>query len=329
MPGPPAVLAVDVGGSSMKGAVVSASGAELASHSVPTPDQDAVGALVRLLVELSSRAADAGVTPVGAGVVTPGSVDEVRGVVRFASNLRWRDLPLRELLHDALHLPVAVGHDVRSAGLAEQLVGAGRGSDSFVFVPLGTGVAAAIVTDGQILSGHTGAGGEFGHIPLVPDGEPCPCGQRGCLEAYASAGALTRRYAVLGGSARTAEEVVAALGSDPVADRLWDEAVTVLAQGLNVLTILLDPQVIVLGGGLSRAGAVLLEPVTARMEAGLAWRERPPVAISELGDRAGRLGAAAHAFRAAGRSDLLTSWKAAPAPAQAGVRTRVRARHTS
>ncbi|KRE59023.1 ROK family transcriptional regulator [Phycicoccus sp. Soil748] len=288
----------------MKGAVVDGAGRELATRTVPTPDQDVVAGLTRLLGDLSGLAADARATPVGAGVVTPGSVDEERGVVRYASNLRWRDLPLRDLLGEATDLPVAVGHDVRAAGVAEQLFGAGRGSDSFVLVPLGTGVAAAVVVDGRVVTGFTGAAGEFGHIPLVPDGETCPCGQRGCLEAYASAGALTRRYAAREGRVLTAEQVVAALGSDPTADRLWDEAVTVLAQGLDVLTILLDPQVIVLGGGLSRAGATLLEPLTAKMDDGLAWRDRPPVVLTELGDRAGRLGAAVLAFRAAGRSDL-------------------------
>ena len=141
----PAVLAVDLGGTSMKGVVVGGDGREVASRSVPTPDDDVVAALTSLLGELAGLAADHGVTPVGVGVVTPGSVDEARGVVRYASNLRWRDLPLRDLLGEALDLPVAVGHDVRAAGLAEQLFGAGRGSDSFVLVPIGTGVAAAIV----------------------------------------------------------------------------------------------------------------------------------------------------------------------------------------
>ena len=304
-----AVVAVDLGGSSMKGVVVDASGREVATRTVPTPDRDVVSALTQLVRDLAAVADEAGLTPVGAGVVTPGSVDEARGVVRYASNLGWRDLPLRDQLSNALELPVAVGQDVRAAGVAEQLFGAGRGSDSFVLVPIGTGVAAAIVNDGRLVVGFTGAAGEFGHIPLVPGGEQCPCGQRGCLEAYASAGALARRYAAAEGHARTAEEVVASLGSDATADRLWDEAVSVLAQGLNVLTILLDPELIVIGGGLSRAGSVLLEPLTARMESGLAWRGRPPVVLSELGDGAGRLGAAVLAFRAAGRDDLLASWR--------------------
>lgn len=304
----PAVLAVDLGGTAMKGVVIDAAGRELAARTVPTPEADVVTALTRLLDDLAALAVDHGATPLGVGVVTPGSVDEERGVVRYASNLRWRDLPLRDLLSGALDLPVGVGHDVRAAGLAEQLFGAGRGSDSFVVVPIGTGVAAAIVNEGRVVVGFTGAAGEFGHIPLVPDGERCPCGQRGCLEAYASAGALVRRYAAVEGRVRSAEEIVAALGSDPTADRLWDEAVAVLAQGLNVLTILLDPELIVLGGGLSRAGDVLLVPLTARMEAGLAWRDRPPVVLSELGDRAGRVGAAVLGFRAAGRADLVASW---------------------
>jgi glucokinase len=301
-----AVLAVDLGGSAMKGVVVSDSGHQLGALTVTTPDHDVVAALVRLFGELAELAASAGATTVGAGVVTPGSVDEERGVVRYASNLRWRDVPLRDLLSDALVLPVAVSHDVRAAGLAEQLYGAGRETGSFVLVPIGTGVAAAIVTDGRMLAGTTGAAGEFGHIPLVPGGEPCPCGQRGCLEVYASGGGLARRYAAQDGRVRTAEEIVATIRTDPTAERLWDEALDVLAQGLNVLTILLDPGLIVIGGGLARAGDALLEPLTARMEAGLAWRSRPPVVLSELGDGAGRVGAAVLAFRAAGRGDLKT-----------------------
>lgn len=306
-----AVLAVDLGGTAMKGAVVDEDGRMLARRTVATPSHDVETALVELVTELRDVAPTTGTTPVGAAVVTPGSVDESRGVVRYASNLGWQNLPLLDVLASALSLPVAVGHDVRAAGLAEQRFGAARGRDDFVLIPIGTGVAAALVTGGGTVIGATGAAGEFGHIPVIADGEPCACGQRGCLEVYVSGAGLARRYAAAGGGERSSREIVGRLGSDATADRIWAEAVDVLAQGLNILTLLLDPGVIVLGGGFSRAGDALLEPLTARMSSGLAWRERPEVLTSELADGAGRVGAAILAFRAAGLGDVIDTWSAA------------------
>ncbi len=306
-----AVLAVDLGGTSMKGAVVDEHGRTLARRTVLTPSRDVELALVELFTELRELAVTAATIPVGAAIVTPGSVDESRGVVRYASNLGWQDMPLLDVLASALSLPVAVGHDVRSAGLAEQRFGAARGRDDFVLIPIGTGVAAALVTRGGTVTGATGAAGEFGHIPVVAGGEPCACGQRGCLEVYVSGAGLARRYAAAGGGERSSREIVDRLGSDAVADRVWSEAVDVLAQGLNILTLLLDPGVIVLGGGFSRAGDALLEPLAARMSAGLAWRERPELLTSELADEAGRVGAAILAFEAAGLGDVIDTWSAA------------------
>lgn len=303
-----AVLAVDLGGTAMKGAVVSADGEAVAELTRPTPASEVVAALVTLFHDLRDLAADAGCDVIGAGVVTPGIVDEERGVVLYASNLDWRDVPVLDTLRTELDVPVALGHDVRAAGIAERLIGAARGADDFVLVPIGTGVAAALITAGGTVTGATGAAGEFGHIPVIPDGEPCTCGQRGCLEVYVSGAGLARRYAAAGGDDLSSREIVARLGADPIADRVWSEAVDVLAQGLNIMTLLLDPGVIVLGGGFSRAGDALMTPLTERMSAGLAWRERPRVVRSELGGDAGRTGAAILAFRAAGRSDLPASW---------------------
>jgi glucokinase len=303
-----AVLAVDLGGTAMKGAVVSASGDAVAELTRPTPSADVVAALVSLFHDLRDLAADAGCDVIGAGVVTPGIVDEERGIVLYASNLDWRDVPLLDTIRAALDMPVALGHDVRAAGIAERLIGAARGFDDFVLVPIGTGVAAALITAGGTVTGATGAAGEFGHIPVIPGGEECTCGQRGCLEVYVSGAGLARRYAAAGGSDLSSREIVARLGTDPTADRVWSEAVDVLAQGLNIMTLLLDPGVIVLGGGFSRAGDALMVPLTERMSDGLAWRSRPLVVCSELGGDAGRTGAAILAFRAAGRSDLPASW---------------------
>ena len=305
----PAVLAIDVGGTSMKGAVVTRDGRPVHVERWPTlAAGDSVGAIVEHLRALSLVAQDLDLDVVAAGVVTPGMIDEASGTVVYASNLDWRDLPLRALLTEATGLPVVTGHDVRTAGLAEQLLGAARGVEDFALVTIGTGVAAALVTDGRPVTGAGGAAGEVGHIPLVPGGEACTCGQFGCLEVYASGAGLARRYAALSGRSLAAEDVVARLGVDPDADRVWAEAMAVLAQGPVTATLLLDPTTIVLGGGFTAAGEALLTPVRTQLTAGLAWRPAPPVRVAELGSQAGWIGAAAMAFRSAGHADALSSW---------------------
>ncbi|GAA4155761.1 ROK family protein [Leifsonia shinshuensis] len=297
--GAPVVLAVDLGGTAMKGAVVAEGGAVVAELTRPTPGGDILGALVTLFHDLREVAGVAEREVVGAGVATPGMLDEQRGIVHYASNLDWRDVPLLDILQGELDLPVAVGHDVRAAGLAERTFGAAQGSDDFVLVPIGTGVAAALVTAGGTITGATGAAGEFGHIPVVAGGEPCTCGQRGCLEVYMSGAGVARRYREAGGSALSTRRIVARLGSDPLADRIWGDAVDVLAQGLTILTLLLDPKVVVLGGGVSHAGDALFAPLERAVTAGLAWRERPAIVASGLGGDAGRTGAGLLAFTAA------------------------------
>lgn len=305
---PAAVLAVDLGGSAMKGAVVSSTGAILAEITRPTPPVDLIDALIALFTDLRARADDAGHRAVGAAIATPGMVDETNGIVHYASNLGWSNMPVADLLRDALELPVALGHDVRTAGIAERLVGAAVGTEDFVLVPIGTGVAAALVTANESITGASGAAGEFGHIPVVPGGEPCVCGQFGCLEVYASGAGVARRYRAAGGEQLTSREIVERLGADPIADRVWAEAVAVLAHGLNTLTLLLDPAVIVLGGGFARAGDALFVPLEGHMRDGLTWRSMPRVVPSRLGADAGRIGAAVLAFRAADMGSIVESW---------------------
>jgi len=305
-----AVLAIDVGGTSMKGAVVTRDGRPLHVDRRPTdPGGDTIAAIVGHLHDLSAVAAAAGATVVGAGVVTPGMIDEEDGTVVYASNLDWRDVPLRALLTRAAGFPVVTGHDVRTAGLAEQLFGAARGVSDFLLVTIGTGVAAALVTAGRPVVGAGGAAGEFGHIPMVPGGEACTCGQRGCLEVYASGAGLTRRYAARTGVQLPAEAVVARLGGDDAADAVWADAVAVLAQGLATATLLMDPTTFVLGGGFTAAGDALFDPLRARLSEGLAWRPAPPVRVAQLGSEAGWIGAAALAFRSAGLGEAVRGWE--------------------
>jgi glucokinase len=317
------LVAVDVGGTTMKAAVVGLDGRPWSVATAPTAhgtETSATDGLSELLVRMVATARALGGSPIAAGVVTPGMVDEDSGVVGFAANLGLRDVPLRSLLEGRLGLPVAVGHDVRAAGLAESLLGAARDVDDFVLVPVGTGIAAAVVSGGRPVRGAAFAAGELGHIPVFPDGALCSCGQRGCLEVYASGVGLTRRYRAAGGvSANDAAEVVALLGRDPLADAAWGDAVRALGLGLATATLLFDPALIVLGGGLSAAGDVLIEPVAAALQDRLAWRSAPALAASPLGSSGGRIGAAVLALRAVGQGERAASWTAASAthPARA------------
>ena len=323
-PDPRSVIAVDVGGTTTKAALVGADGSAVLTATTRTGSgAAAVTAVADAVRGLTQAAEDLGRRVVAAGVVTPGLLDERTGVVAYASNLDWRDVPLRDRLTDALGIPVATGHDVRAAGLAEQLFGAARGYDDVVLVPIGTGIAASLTSAGAPVAGATGGSGELGHIPVVPDGEPCTCGQRGCLEVYVSGAALARRYAARTGRTLRAEQVGDLVGADRDADVVWADAVRALGQALVTVTLLLDPAVIVLGGGFLASGDRLLTPVRAALDAGLAWRAAPPVRVAELGAHGGRIGASVLAFRHAGHGDVPAAWDAgvlvgSPAGAVAG-----------
>ncbi|MFI6761130.1 ROK family protein [Micromonospora sp. NPDC050417] len=316
------VLAVDVGGTTMKGSVVGEDGR--IRHSLVVPSQtgtdiEPIDAVRALCLRLRDDALALGATPVGVGVVTPGIVDEAAGVVRYASNIRFRDVALRTLVGQDLGLPAAIGHDARAAGLAEAVAGAGRGLDNFVLLPLGTGIAATVVLHGEPVTGASWSAGEVGHTPVHPGGEPCSCGQRGCLEVYASAGGMARRYARLGGTSGLDSRAIAeATGTDPLARSVWDTATHALGTALTTLTLTLDPACIILGGGLAEAGAQLLDPVRDTLRAALAWRSAPPVLTSTFGALAAQVGAAILARRAAGLP-VPEGW-GAPLPESVGHR---------
>ncbi|WP_219949971.1 ROK family protein [Salinibacterium sp. M195] len=302
------VVAVDLGGTALKGSLVSATGETVATRTQATPAEGIIEALLALIAELMDDASRYSRRVVAAAVVTPGMVDELAGVVTYASNLNWRNVPLLAELQSKLNIPVAVGHDVRAAGLAESRLGAAKGIEDFTLIPIGTGMAAALVSATGPIRGALGAAGEIGHIPIVQGGELCTCGQRGCLEVYVSGAGVARRYAARAGRTLSSRDIVARLGTDPDADAVWDDATRALAQGLATVTLLLDPGVIVLGGGFSQAGSALLDPVTHHLQESLAWRDAPQVVLSSLGGDAGRIGAALLAFAKVGRLDVADAW---------------------
>ena len=276
------VVAVDVGGTDIKAALVDGDAAELAARSLPTPRTPAgiVDAIAALVGELGEAQA--------IGLAVPGVVDEGRGVAVWSENLDWRDVPFASLLTERCGLPTVLGHDVRAGAIAETRVGAARGMSDVVYLSIGTGIAAGIVLGGRL---HAGAGyaGEIGHTPAGHD-EPCACGGAGCLEAIASAAAIARRYTARSGRpVAGAREVV--LAGDPDALAVWDEALDALATALAWIASVIAPEAVVIGGGLSQAGAALFDPLSARIPRRLTFQRVPRLIPAALGERAGCIGA--------------------------------------
>ncbi|MFE7181052.1 ROK family protein [Streptomyces erythrochromogenes] len=293
------VIALDVGGTGMKAALVAADGTllhearratgrERGSDAVVETIQDFAAELLATGRERFGRAASA------AGVAVPGIVDADDGIAVYAANLGWRDVPLRALLTARLGgIPVALGHDVRTGGLAEGRIGAGRGADRFLFVPLGTGIAGAIGIAGRIEAGAHGYAGEIGHIVVRPGGPDCGCGQRGCLETLASAAAVSRAWAAASGDpgADAADCAKAVASGDARAREVWLAAVGALADGLVTAITLLDPRTLIIGGGLAEAGETLFTPLRKAVEERVTFQRLPHIVPAALGDTAGCLGA--------------------------------------
>ncbi|MFC5655353.1 ROK family protein [Streptomyces nogalater] len=307
------VIALDVGGTGMKAALVGADGTLLHRARRSTGREHGpeavVAGILDFATELRAHGAERYGEPAGAaGIAVPGIVDETDGTAVYSANLGWRDVPLRALLADRLGMPVALGHDVRTGGLAEGRVGAGRGTDRFLFLALGTGIAGAIGIGGRVEAGAHGFAGEIGHIVVRPGGTDCPCGQRGCLERYASAAAVGAAWAAACGDpdADAADCARAVASGDPNAVRVWQEAVDALADGLLTAVTLLDPCTLIIGGGLAEAGEVLFRPLDDAVRRRITFQKAPALVPAALGDSAGCLGAGLLA------RDLLTTTPTTP-----------------
>jgi glucokinase len=333
------VVALDVGGTGIKCALVDAAGRVRHSERHATGRERGPDAVVETILHVADglvrTAGEAGLRPRAAGIVVPGVTDEATGIAVWSANLGFRDVPLQELVTNRLGLPAALGHDVRAGGLAEARLGAGRGHRQVLVVPIGTGIAAAHVVDGRVFAGAHGAAGEIGHIVVRPGGPACGCGQYGCLEAIASASAVARRYAErvrlspadglaasgadglaapgADGLAAPGADGVAALAADgdPTAVAVWGETIDALADGLLVGIALFDPEVVVIGGGLAEAGDALLVPLGDALRSRITFHREPALFRAALGDEAGCLGAGLIAL------DLLN---AAPSPPHGGTR---------
>ena len=290
-------VAIDVGGTAMKCALVDGDGTVRHTERHDTGAERGPDAVVAAIGDVAAGLADTaraqGLVPHAVGLVVPGVVDEVRRVAGYSANIGWRDVPFGALIDGRTGLTTALGHDVRAGAVAEARLGAGAGSDNVLFVAIGTGIAAGHVVDGVPYRGAHGAPSELGHIQVRPDGPRCGCGRYGCLEALTSAAAVARRYGEAGGDRVAAAEVVRrAVAGEERAGTIWRQTVELLADGLLTAIRLLDPEVIVIGGGLAEAGTALLDPLHAAITERLAFQTMPRLVPAALGDQAGCIGAA-------------------------------------
>lgn len=286
------VCCVDVGGTTIKTGTLCDGGDLTDRYAVPSAlagSSDAHEVIEAVLEVIGTARRDHGV--LAAGVVVPGIVDEARGDAIWSANLRWRDVPFRRRLEEGSRLPVAFGHDVRAGALAESRLGAARGSSGSLFLAIGTGIAAGSVIGGRAVCGG-GWAGEIGHAD-VGHSEVCACGLTGCLEAIASAAAIARRYSVRtsGGAATAAAVAERVRGGDAVALRVWSDAVKALGFEIAQVAKLVAPEIVVIGGGLGRAGELLLAPLREEVTRRLGAQPAPRIVPAQLGDQAGCVGA--------------------------------------
>jgi glucokinase len=305
-------MGVDIGGTKVLGGVVDPDGNVLAYARRDTPADDAAK-IVSQVVEVIRELSDAHeVEAVGVGAA--GWIDAKRSTVLFAPNLAWRNEPLRDEVARHIPVPVVVENDANVAAWAEfQFGAAADANESMIMFTIGTGIGGALILGGELLRGTNGIAGELGHVLAVPDGHPCGCGRLGCLEQYGSGNALVRFAQALAKEDGTGAERLlelaggavdaisgpmvtsAAKAGDPVSREAFSQVGYWLGNGLADMVQILDPQLLVIGGGVIDAGDLLLHPTRTAYEAALAQRGRLPVAEIRgalLGNLAGVVGAA-------------------------------------
>ena len=306
-------IGIDLGGTNIKGALVSAEGVILKERSIPTQVEagsDAVaGRMARVIAQLCEGETPSSIGGVGVGC--PGTVDDEAGIVRYAANLRFEGFDLRGALAAHTPLPIRLGNDANAAALGEALFGCGRDAESTVVVTLGTGVGGGVVLGGKLLTGYTGAASELGHMVLAENGEECTCGRRGCFEAYSSATALIRdtKRAMAAHPESLLHAVAAETGGvdgrtaflarergDAAAAQVVDAYIGHLACGLANLVNIFFPEVIALSGGVANQGEALLAPLREKVRAATFGHStavrRTRIELCTLGYRAGVIGAA-------------------------------------
>jgi glucokinase len=319
-------LGLDVGGTKLAGVLMTAEGEIVAKDARHTHGLEGSRAVLNRLFELADKLLASAIEPVcGIGVATPGIVDLQQGIVRFVSTELpgWSNLPIVELISKEFGMSVLIENDGRAAALAEHRLGVGRGCRNFITIVLGTGVGGGIVANNEILRGEHGGGGRLGHISVDPDGPPCTCGNRGCLELYASGPALANSIttAIQDGKPSTLSKeiyinpaqglsgrqvVEAAKSGDALAQAVISDAGCKLGLAIVQMMRILDPIMIAVGGSISSAGDLLLDPAREILS-----RYSPPgypiipeIVRAKFGRDASVIGAALLGWEAANGTNL-------------------------
>ncbi|MCL2867724.1 MAG: ROK family glucokinase [Clostridia bacterium] len=307
-------IGIDLGGTNIAVGAVDASGRIIASGSIKTRAERPYQSVVRDMAHAGLSVLKKAGIPLeevrSIGVGIPGIAVKETGVVVFCTNLGWNNIPLRDELNRYIDKPVYIDNDATVAGYAESVAGVSAGTRSSVFLTLGTGVGGGIIIDGKPWSGPHGVASEIGHLTLVVDGEPCTCGKLGCLERYCSATAVGRiaievlkdhpessLFALYKDSPSriNAKSVFdAARRGDTAALHAFDQYIKYLSLAINTIISFLDPEIIVLGGGVSRAGDFLLNAVREQLPKYLMFKSMPysRIETAKLGSEAGIIGAA-------------------------------------
>jgi len=313
-------IGIDLGGTFVKAALLGEDADVAARAKVPTPADRGPDGVIDAMADAARQVMDEGEVDtgdvLGVGIGSPGPLDLQAGVVIGMPNIPGFDhVPIRDRLAEALGVPAALENDANAAALGELLAGSGQGVKDLVLLTLGTGVGSGIIIDGRLVHGAHGLGGEIGHMIVQPGGEPCGCGQHGCLERYASATYLAqyaRRLIEEDGRESSLAAVLAAKGEvtakdveeacaagDALASEVWARAVEYLAVACVTICRMLDPERILFGGGMANAGDRLMGPLQARFGQ-LTWNladNRTSLALASLGNDAGVIGAACVARR--------------------------------
>jgi len=302
-------IGIDIGGTKIAGALVTEDGEIIAEDRQPTPAGDPT-AIVDIVVAMIKRLST-GHEVIAAGVAAAGFIDADQSTVYYAPNINWRNEPFRQRISERISLDITIDNDANAAGWAEFRFGAGRGSTDMTMLTVGTGVGGAIVTGGRLFRGGFGAGAELGHLRVVPDGLPCGCGSRGCIEQYGSGRALLRMandIADVGGiglplahARRENDGLTGAIvgeyiaAGDAGALHALQELGRWLGQACASLGAVLDPQRFVIGGGVAAAGYLLIDPIREAYLQHLparGYHPEPEFLIAELVNDAGVVGAA-------------------------------------
>jgi glucokinase len=304
----PLTIGVDVGGTKTAAIRLSGDGEILDRSTLPTGADDPAASLAAV-GDAVENVMDGSVRAIGVGAA--GLIDVRSGTIVFSPNFTWRQVPIAARLSERFGLPVTIDNDATAGAWAEARLGASRGSDESLFVGVGTGIGGGIVTGGRLLRGAHGFAGEIGHVIVVPDGPECGCGNRGCWEQVASGQALEREgarviaedpgsaFAALaeGDAAKVTGELVAAAArdGDPIAAGIVREIGRRLGEGIAGLVNVLDPDLVVVGGGVAEIGDPVFDPLReAYHDSVEGRRDRPdvPIVPAALGNDAGAIGAA-------------------------------------